>query len=136
MENFNLHTILSLPAGVFLPYSGVKTDVLFFDRAGATKEIWYYECVPTAKLTKNKPIRYEHLEGFVKAYETKPESEVSWKVGISEIIERGYDISAKNPNRNTEVVHLPPMEILANIRMNDAKIAEHLNAIEAILANK
>lgn len=136
LENFNLHTILSLPAGVFLPYSGVKTDVLFFDRTGATKEIWYYECVPAAKLTKNKPIKYEHLEGFVKAYETKLDSEVSWKVGISEIVERGYDISAKNPNRNTEVVHLPPVEILANIRANDAQIAEHLDAIEAVLASK
>ncbi len=34
LENFNLHSILSLPAGVFLPYSGVKTNVIFFDRKG------------------------------------------------------------------------------------------------------
>ena len=39
LENFNLHTVLSLPAGVFLPYSGVKTNVIFFDRTGKTTDI-------------------------------------------------------------------------------------------------
>ncbi|WP_234933879.1 N-6 DNA methylase, partial [Vibrio anguillarum] len=65
LENFNLHTILSLPAGVFLPYSGVKTNVLFFERSGGTSDVWYYECEPEQKLTKNKPITDEHLKEFV-----------------------------------------------------------------------
>ena len=43
LGDFNLHTIISLPAGVFLPYSGVKTNIIFFDRVGSTKDIWYYE---------------------------------------------------------------------------------------------
>lgn len=55
LEDFNVHTILSLPAGVFLPYSGVKTNVIFFDRRGSTSEIFYYEVNPPYKLTKNKP---------------------------------------------------------------------------------
>ena len=52
LENFNLHTILSLPAGVFLPYSGVKTNVLFFTKGSAkdkhqeencTENVWVYD---------------------------------------------------------------------------------------------
>ena len=35
LENFNVHTILSLPTGIFLPYSPVKTNVVYFDRKGA-----------------------------------------------------------------------------------------------------
>ncbi|MGB3591001.1 MAG: class I SAM-dependent DNA methyltransferase [Nonlabens sp.] len=65
LENFNLHTILSLPSGVFLPYSGVKTNVVFFDRAGSTSTIWYYEVNPAKKLTKNNPITSDHLAEFL-----------------------------------------------------------------------
>ncbi len=43
LHDFNLHTIISLPAGVFLPYAGVKINIMFFDRVGSTKDIWYYE---------------------------------------------------------------------------------------------
>jgi type I restriction enzyme M protein len=56
LEDFNLHAILSLAAGVFLPHSGAKTNVLFFERIGRTRETWFYECEPPQKLTKNKPI--------------------------------------------------------------------------------
>ena len=69
LENFNVHTILSLPAGVFLPYSGVKTNIIYFDRKGATSDIWYYELVPPYKLTKNKPIQYEHFKEFLELKE-------------------------------------------------------------------
>ena len=46
LQDFDVHTILSLPAGCFLPYTGVKTNVLFFDRredARGTESVWYYE---------------------------------------------------------------------------------------------
>jgi type I restriction enzyme M protein len=56
LSEFNLHTIVSLPVGVFLPYAGVKTNVIFFDRIGSTKQIWYYEVNVERKLTKNKPL--------------------------------------------------------------------------------
>jgi type I restriction enzyme M protein len=65
LDGFNLHTILSLPSGVFLPYSGVKTNVIFFDRAGSTSQIWYYEINPAKKLTKNNPITADHLAEFL-----------------------------------------------------------------------
>ena len=68
LERFNLHTVLSLPAGVFLPYSGVKTNVLFFDRKGSTTEIFYYEVNPPYKLTKNKPLLYEHFKEFLEIW--------------------------------------------------------------------
>jgi type I restriction enzyme M protein len=65
LENYNLHTIISLPAGVFLPYSGVKTNIIFFDKVGSTRDIWYYEIDLGRTLTKNKPIKYEELSDIV-----------------------------------------------------------------------
>lgn len=131
LENFNLHTIVSLPAGIFLPYSGVKTNIVFFERKGGTSEIWYYEVNPPYKLTKNKPIQYEHLEEFVKLYSKRTTTENSWKVKVKDIVD--YDISAKNPAKNVEVVHLPPKEILANIKSNDKEIEKLMSEVEQIL---
>jgi type I restriction enzyme M protein len=131
LANFNVHTILSLPAGVFLPYSGVKTNVLFFDRTGATTEIWYYECNPEQKLTKNKPIQYEQLQEFVELSATRALSANSWLVKATDIVDT--DISAKNPNTQTDIDHLPPREIMAHIKKNDSEIARLMAEVEQIL---
>ena len=50
LENYDVHTIVSLPAGVFANVTasgqGPKTNLLFFNRTGPTKTIWYYEVTP------------------------------------------------------------------------------------------
>lgn len=43
LKDFNLHTIVRLPNGVFAPYTPIPTNLLFFDRRGPTKTIWHYE---------------------------------------------------------------------------------------------
>ncbi|MEZ4658849.1 MAG: class I SAM-dependent DNA methyltransferase [Caldilineaceae bacterium] len=43
LKEFNLHTIVRLPNGVFAPYTSIPTNLLFFDRGGPTRHIWYYE---------------------------------------------------------------------------------------------
>lgn len=141
LENFDVHTIVSLPAGVFLPYSGVKTNILFFDRKGATSEIWYYEVNPPYKLTKNKPIIYEHLEEFIELFKHPEKRNTTnkkvnedcndWTVKVSEI--KDFDISAKNPNKVVEVVHQTPFELIAELKANDEKIKQHLETIESLI---
>jgi type I restriction enzyme M protein len=133
LENFNLHTILSLPAGVFLPYSGVKTDVIFFDRKGGTSDIWYYEINLDRKLTKNKPIEFAHLEEFVKLYKKRSTTENSWKVKVKDIIENNYDLSAKSPAKIKEVVHKAPTEIIAELKSNDKEINSLLTDIDKLI---
>ncbi|WP_319231097.1 N-6 DNA methylase [Draconibacterium orientale] len=133
LENFNLHTILSLPAGVFLPYSGVKTNVIFFDRKGATSDVWYYECNPSYKLTKSKPIEFENLQEFVSLFPKRKETQNSWLVKIDTLVENNYDISARNPNNQTDIEHLAPSEILAYIKRNDKVISKLMEEVESIL---
>ena len=61
---FNLHTIVRLPNGVFAPYTSIPTNLLFFDRSGPTKEIWYYEQpLPEDRkdYTKTQPRRFEEF---------------------------------------------------------------------------
>jgi type I restriction enzyme M protein len=134
LERFNLHTILSLPAGVFLPYSGVKTNVLFFDREGSTADIFYYEVNPPYKLTKNKPILYEHFKEFLDIWKERKLTENSWIVNVNDI--KAYDISAKNPNSAEEIIHKPPLELVESIKENNKAIDAIMNEIEEILKEK
>lgn len=135
LENFNLHTILSLPAGVFLPYSGVKTNVLFFERRGGTSDVWYYECEPEQKLTKNKPITDEHLKEFVRLYTSRETTERSWTISASKLA-ADYDLSAKNPAKQKDTEHLAPSDILKQIRTKEKLVSGLLDEIEDLLAEK
>lgn len=135
LENFNLHTILSLPAGVFLPYSGVKTNVLFFERSGGTSDVWYYECEPEQKLTKNKPITDEHLKEFVELYSSRETTDRSWTVSASKLAE-DYDLSAKNPAKQKDAEHLAPSDIFKQIRTKEKLVSGLLDEIEDLLAEK
>jgi type I restriction-modification system DNA methylase subunit len=64
LTQFNLHTIVRLPNGVFAPYTSIPTNLLFFDRSGPTDEIWYYEQpLPEGRkqYTKAQPLQYEEF---------------------------------------------------------------------------
>jgi len=135
LEHFNLHTILSLPAGVFLPYSGVKTNVLFFERGGGTTETWFYECEPEKKLTKNKPLTDAHLAGFVDLYGKRTTTDHSWTVSADKL-KQDYDLSAKNPAKQNDVEHLSPRKILELIQEKEAAVTNLLGEIDELLAEK
>ena len=68
LKEFNLHTIVRLPNGVFAPYTSIPTNLLFFDRSGPTKEIWYYEQpLPEGRknYTKTAPIQFEEFAACI-----------------------------------------------------------------------
>lgn len=68
LRDFNLHTILRLPTGIFYA-NGVKTNVLFFEKGKPTKDIWVYDYRTGIKHTLvTKPLRREHLDDFVNCY--------------------------------------------------------------------
>jgi type I restriction enzyme M protein len=134
LERFNVHTILSLPSGVFLPYSAVKTNVVFFDRVGSTQDIYYYEVNPPYKLTKNKPINIDHFAEFLESWKDRKITPNSWIVNLSDI--KDFDISAKNPNKNEAIEHKSPIELVENIKLNNAEINDLMDEIEMILLQK
>ena len=134
LERFNVHTILSLPSGVFLPYSAVKTNVVFFDRVGSTNDIYYYEVNPPFKLTKNKPINIDHFAEFLDSWESRKITPNSWIVNVNDI--KDFDISAKNPNKNDAIEHKSPIELVENIKLNNALINDLMDEVEEILIGK
>ncbi|MFG1520348.1 N-6 DNA methylase [Halobacteriovorax sp. ZH1_bin.1] len=100
LETCNVHSIVSLPAGVFLPYAGVKTSVIFFDKTKKTKDVWFYEVkLPDGqRLTKKNGITEDHFSDLLKIYKNREQTENSWLVPVSKIIEEGTNLSASHYN--------------------------------------
>lgn len=68
LNDYNLHTILRLPTGIFYA-NGVKTNVLFFDKGEPTKDIWVYDYRTGIKHTMaTKPMTRADLDEFVECY--------------------------------------------------------------------
>jgi type I restriction enzyme M protein len=119
--NFNLHSIVSLPSGVFANVTstgqGPKTNLLFFDRTGPSKEIWYYELVPSKgkKYTKSNPITDIDLEDCFNKWRKRAISENSWMVSMDSIVRKEYALYARNPNKEEEFETNTPEELILDI---------------------
>jgi type I restriction enzyme M protein len=120
LQEFSIHTIISLPQGVFANVSpkggqGPKTNLLFFEKPGPTREIWYYELNPTGgrKFTKANPTKDEDLSDCFVKWTERAVSENSWIVTGEEAIRRDYDLSPTNPNRRSVAPYQDPERLLA-----------------------
>ena len=131
-----LHTIVRLPNGVFAPYTGIKTNVLFFEKGRPTTEVWYYEHpYPEGykSYSKTKPMRIEEFEPEKAWWDNRVENEFAWKVGIDEIRERGFNLDIANPN-SVEGGHGDPDELLALYEKERAAAAEVREQLKQALA--
>ncbi len=121
LKQFNLHTIVRLPAGTFAPYTGIPTNILFFEAVDdlyprdnlypskalypstastSTREIWYYEIpLPAGRksYTKTKPLQDEDFQACLNWWKNRIENAYAWKVSIEEIIDNNYNLDFKNP---------------------------------------
>ena len=70
LSDFNLHTILRLPTGIFYA-QGVKANVLFFTKGTPTKDVWFYDYRTDIKHTlATNPMQRHHLDDFVASFNT------------------------------------------------------------------
>lgn len=132
----NLHTIVRLPKGVFAPYTGINTNLLFFTKGQPTTEVWYYEHTYPAgqkSYSKTRPIRIEEFEVEKAWWEAREETENAWRVPVEEIRRRNYNLDIKNPNAEAES-HRDPDELLAEYQAVLAEVEETREALKQELA--
>jgi type I restriction enzyme M protein len=137
LDSCNLHTIVRLPNGVFSPYTGIKTNLLFFTKDGPTKDVWYYEHpYPSGykSYSKTKPMRIEEFEPEKKWWNKREENEYAWKVTAEEIKANNYNLDIKNPNTPDED-HGDPKEILEKYKELVADIDTTRNELKDILVD-
>ena len=137
LDECNLYCIVSLAPGVFTSAgSGVKSNVLFFNRGESTKSVWYYELSPSdrERFTKKSPLTLAHFEHFFEVLPDRADSEHSWTVSIDEIRDRNYDLKAVNPNRPDTSDKRTPIELLAEVEHHGQKLEAALAELRQVLS--
>jgi type I restriction enzyme M protein len=143
LKEFNLHTIVRLPNGVFAPYTSIPTNLLFFDRSGPTKGIWYYEqTLPENRknYTKTQPMRFEEFEACIAWWKTREENDRAWKVRSEDVLK--YDgegnlvsvnLDTKNPRAKEGFEHIPPEKLVEDMLSKEQRIGDLLMDIKQTL---
>ena len=136
LSEFNLHTIIRLPNGVFNPYSGIRTNLLFFEKGTPTQEIWFFEHpLPEGykNYTKTKPIRISEFDLEKKWWNNREENEFAWKVTIDEITKNNYNLDLKHPNTQIESRIISSYETIDYIEQCINNSKSLLNRIKDLL---
>lgn len=129
LEKCNVHTIVRLPPGVFQPYAGVNTNLVFFEKDRPTKEIWYYQLpLPEGmkQYTKNRGITDAEFDPVKKWWHKRMAGVNAWKVSIDEIAKRNYNLDFKNPKGAVAAEHIDPAKILKHILATEKEIIKIL----------
>ncbi|MFP4210983.1 MAG: N-6 DNA methylase [Alkalispirochaeta sp.] len=110
LETCNVHTIVRLPNGVFNPYTGIRTNLIFFEKGRPTEGIWYYEHpYPEGykSYSKTKPMRIEEFAPEKAWWTARTENDHAWYVPIQTIRDRAYNLDIKNPHAPEAQQHDP-----------------------------
>lgn len=139
LTEFNLHTIVRMPASVFAPYTSITTNILFFDNSHPTKETWFYRLdMPEGykHFSKTKPMKLEHFQPVMDWWNDRKEIEVDgWdkakKFTAQEIADNNYNLDLCGfPHEEEEI--LPADELIENYKEKRAYLNKK---IDDVLAN-
>ena len=148
IENNTVEAVLSLPGGVFNPYSGVKTSVLVFRKGGQTQQVMFLHADNDGfKLDANhdQPIEKDDLPALIEAFRDKDakfddwcrhntDSEWPdnwWFADADAVREADFNLSANRhrPRSRTTVKHRDPLEILEELRIIETEILGEIDAL-------
>lgn len=148
LEKCDLHTIVRLPNGVFNPYTGIKTNILFFTKKPeseqpATREVWFYEHhYPEGVISynKTKPMRFEEFQAEIvwwgseaDGFKSRIPTEQAWKVSIEDIAARNYNLDISNPHVGEALNHNPE-DLLEAYNQQQGEIQSLRDQLKSILS--
>ncbi len=128
LQNFNLHTIVRLPHGVFNPYTGIKTNILFFEKGGPTKDVWFFEHpYPEGykSYSKSKPLLIDEFDLEKKWWKNRRSTEYAWKVSAKDVEANNFNLDVKNPYVVEETFAAPE-----DIMKDFIEVSEKLKSVQ------
>ena len=136
IEQHQLEAVVKLPAGVFKPYAGVSTAIMFFTKDGRTTDVWFYDVQADGLSLDDKrdPVAENDLPDVRQRWAKRnPKKDTdrtakSFFVSKKEIADNAYDLSI---NRYKEIVHEEikydtPKTILKRLKKMEAEVASDL----------
>ncbi len=156
IENNRVEAVLILPGGVFQPYSGVKTSVLFFRKGGSTEHVLFLHADNDGyKLDANHdtPIEADDLPGADRRPIAKRDAargdagkratrrpsgrEKWWFADAATLRANDFNLSAGRyrPMSQAQVEHRDPRELLDELAAIEAEILEEVEGLQAALGS-
>jgi type I restriction enzyme M protein len=133
LTDCNLHTVVRLPDGVFAPYTDIPSNILFFEKTGRTKEVWFYEIPPPAgrkKYSKTKPMQFGEFADCQAWWLERGENDRAWRVPVADLETNDFNLDLRNPNRPDDLAHRPPSELLIELVETEQRILELLTKLQ------
>ncbi|EGP5301842.1 SAM-dependent DNA methyltransferase [Enterococcus faecium] len=141
LKEFNLHTIVRLPAGVFAPYTSIKTNILFFENRGTTEKIDFYETPLPDGLkngfTKTRPFMKKHIESAREWYLNRGNGDDNaYSITIEEIEKRNFNIDIRNPLNIKEEETFTLDELMIDLKGKALEIESLLGELSTVLKGR
>ena len=148
VDDQKLDAVVKLPSGVFRPYAGVSTAILFFTKtnSGGTDNVWFYDVQADGFSLDDKrnPVDANDLPDVLTRWNNlnaeadRPRTAQSFLVPKAGIIAQGYDLSLNRYKEieYDEVEHRPPLDIIADIEKLDAEITQGIAELKAMLCRQ
>lgn len=146
VEDHKLNAVVKLPSGVFKPYAGVSTAILFFTKtnSGGTDNVWFYDVKSDGFSLDDKrtPLGTSDLPDVLTRWNERTTAELarartdqSFCVPISEIAENDYDLSLNRYKEieHEDVHHSEPADILAALDELEAEISREAAELKDLL---
>lgn len=132
-----LHAVISLPSGVFKPYSGVGTAALIFEKGKATESVWFYDLTSDGFSLDDKrsPTTSNDIPDVLAKWPTREEGPNSYRVSIEKIRENEWSLAAGRykPVSTEAVHHDPPAQILREVLRLEEEIVTRGNALLSVI---
>lgn len=135
MDTCQINAIVSLPSGVFKPYAGVKTAIIFYTKGGKTDKVWFYEVAGdgmTLDDRRQPDPTNDNLKDLLIAYKAKEVGPYSWFAKRDEVVAEEYNLTASRYKpASTEVVnHRDPKEIIKEVLTLEKEIIDGLENLK------
>jgi len=132
-----LQAVISLPSGVFKPYSGVGTAVLIFEKRAPTESVWFYDLTADGYSLDDKrsPIAANDIPDVLAKWPTREEGPNSYRVSIAKIRENDWSLAAGRykPVSTETVHHDPPAQILREVLALEKEIITRGEALLSLI---
>ncbi len=140
LRDFNLHTVVRLPKGVFEPYTDIATNILFFDRAEKSSHVWFYEHPLPAhrahlkgkKYSATDGITFEEFGPLIAWWNNRVETDCAWSVHKDELLSGDCDLAQVHP-KHKRINFDPPSSVVSEVKSLMGKSASIIDKIEADL---
>ncbi len=124
-----------MPSGVFKPYAGVKTAIIFYTKGGKTDKVWFYEVTGdgfTLDDKRHPDSKNDNLKDLIPAYKKKVVGPDSWFASRDEIVAEDYNLTASRykPASTEVTTHRDPKELIDEVMTLEKEIVIGLEKLK------